>query len=152
MANQYFNAVSSLYIKFIFMEIIQFIISAKNYYMKKAQTVLTILLLASAIFTKIQAQKIPPPPPSSENLENSHQPQQVTDFLKRNQTVANIHWKSNNKIILALKNGKTKTYDLSKQEIRTDFINKYGIPPTPPPPPPPAPPSPPLPPSQKRIN
>lgn len=141
------------------MEIIQFIILAKNCYMQKAQTVLTILLLASATFTKIQAQKIPPPPPSppSENPENSHQPRQVTDFLKHNQTVANIHWKGNNNIIIALKNGKTETYtyDLSKKEVRTDFINKYGLPPTPPPPPataPPSSPAPPPPPSQKELT
>ncbi len=134
--------------------------------MKTAQTVLTILLLASAVFTNLQAQKVPPPPPPSENPENLIQPPEITDFLKRNPTVDNVHWKSNNRIIIALKNGKTETYDLSKEEIKRNFINKYGAPPTPPPPPPPPPtpplppppqptpppPPPPLPPSQKELT
>jgi cytochrome c-type biogenesis protein CcmH/NrfF len=111
--------------------------------MKKKQIVLSTLLLASAFLTQVQAQNVTALP--KENQENSHPPLQVTKFLKRNQAIDKVHWRSNNLIIITLKNGKRETFDLSNEKVKENFTNKYGTPPTPPPPPPAAPPPPPPP-------
>jgi hypothetical protein len=125
------------------MEIIQPLILPKTIYMKKMHRLLPVLLLASALLTKAQAQNVTPSPPG--NHETSHEPEQITKFLKRNQNIYHVRWRSNSTIIITLNNGKRETFDLSNEEIKKTFLNKYGTPPPPPPPPPaaPAPPPPP---------
>jgi hypothetical protein len=106
--------------------------------MKRTKSILVILLFASCIITRSQAQKYPPPPPPKANMEKIHQPKDLTAFLEKNQTIGDVHWQRGNKIILTLKNENTETYDLSKKVEKRTFIKKYGKPPTAPPPPPPA--------------
>ncbi|MBS1633340.1 MAG: hypothetical protein JST10_12290 [Bacteroidetes bacterium] len=58
------------------------------------------------------------------------------EFLKKNQTIFHLSWKSSEQIIVHLKNGKTEKYNLGDENEKKLFVEKYGLPPMPPPPPP----------------
>lgn len=102
--------------------------------MNKKKTLLVALLVASAFVTKAQSQQ-----ESSRlkvNQENLNQPSELTNFLKKNPTVANVSWKSPDKIVIRLKNDQVQTYNLGDLQQRQTFESKYGTAPTAPPPPP----------------
>jgi hypothetical protein len=68
------------------------------------------------------------------NLENFIPPQELSEFLKQNPTVASVHWKTYTIISVELKDGKKEAYDLSTKERKDRFIAKYrAIPKLPPP-------------------
>jgi hypothetical protein len=103
--------------------------------MNKFKTLLVALLIALAFVTKAQAQQDSSHPKG--NPESLNQPSELTNFLKKNPTVADVHWQSDNKIIIIRhKNGKVQTYNLGDLQQRKTFENKYGTPPQAPPPPP----------------
>ncbi|HEY1023385.1 MAG TPA: hypothetical protein VGE06_13790 [Flavisolibacter sp.] len=72
----------------------------------------------------------PPPPPAL--------PKEYSDFLERNPSVKNLHWK-NQTLVIKKKNGETEKYMLNDEGIR-EAEAKYGKLPQVPPPPPPKPP------------
>lgn len=105
--------------------------------MNKKKTLLVALLVASAFVTKAQSQQ------ETSRLkvhqQNSNHPSELTNFLIKNSTVTDVSWKSHDKIVIRLKNGKVQTYNLGDLQQRQTFENKYGTVPTAPPPPPPPP-------------
>jgi hypothetical protein len=89
--------------------------------MKKVlRTSFAIILLIFSANTRIQAQIV----------EDVNAPT-VSEFLKSNESVKDVQWKSNHFIILTLKKGKTETYNLDTPRNRKSFFKRYGSPPLP---------------------
>ena len=102
--------------------------------MKKLFFYLPILALASLISTNSYSQKKPPPPPKvSMSKVKPENPGRT--FYKRNPSVEDISWTTNNKVVIRLKTGNKEDYDLNNPQEMKTFQEKYGIPPPPPPPP-----------------
>ncbi|HUR11575.1 MAG TPA: M56 family metallopeptidase [Flavitalea sp.] len=67
-------------------------------------------------------------------------PKDYRDFLRRNDEVENVHWRSNPlRIVITLENGKKEVYNMEDEDEVKRAENKYGKLPAVPPPPPPAP-------------
>jgi hypothetical protein len=115
-------------------------ILSKTFFMKKLFFYLPILALAALISTNSYSQKKPPPPPPPKVSMSKVKPENPSrTFYKRNPSVEDISWTTNNKVVIRLKTGNKEDYDLDNPQEMKTFQEKYGIPPPPPPPPPPLP-------------
>ena len=104
--------------------------------MSKFKTLLILFLVSSALFTKAQSQK--ESSSSKVDQQKVKETSDVSSFLKKNPSIANVGWKSDQVIVVHLKNGSTEIYSLDGVHQRQAFENKYGAAPIAPPPPPPA--------------
>ncbi|MFT3947048.1 MAG: hypothetical protein QM763_08760 [Agriterribacter sp.] len=102
----------------------------------------TCLLCTSLMAHAQKEKKTSEQAPDSPQVEAARFPG-LKDFLQRNPEVAKVYWKTNDTIVLKMKDKTTRLYDLSNETTKKGFNDKYGDPPVPPPPPPPAPPPPP---------
>ena len=94
------------------------------------------VLVAGSFSVNVKAQHIPPPPPPKIAPPEISTDDGVKAFLKRNAGVKKVQWRKKDEIILALKNGKTETFDLTQEAVKKAFETKYGTAPAAPPPPP----------------
>ena len=86
---------------------------------------ITLTVYALSITGPMVAQEKKPSPPKVD-MSNYVAPVKLADFLERNPGVKTVEWKTGSKIFLKFKNGNSETYDLTNQERRKLFRNKYG--------------------------
>lgn len=79
-----------------------------------------------------------PPPPPPPAIGDIPLPQDVDEFMKRNQNVKGVDWKAD-EIIIQLKSGNKERYNLNDAQSKKSAEAKYGALPEMPPPPPPPP-------------
>ena len=91
----------------------------------KTKLLLLVLLCSCVFMTKAQAQNKKPEPPKVD-MAHYRPPQDLSEFLKQNPSVARVYWKKNSTIGIELKNGKKEAYDLATKERKYIFLEKYG--------------------------
>ena len=94
----------------------------------------------------------PPPPPPPKVVLSKYVPptKELKEFYKRNPDVVSLYWKSEEDIVVVLKDKTEFVYNMKNEKEKNAFEEKYGATTFKmPPPPPPLPPPPPPPPSKK---
>jgi len=102
-----------------------------------------LLGLAVTLKAQVDDPPAPPPPPPKVVLTKFVPPaKELKEFYRRNPDVASLYWKSENDIVVVLKDKKQFVYNMQNKQEKDAFEEKYGqvvisTPPSPPPPPPP---------------
>ena len=102
-------------------------------------------LLGVAFTLRAQVDDPPPPPPPPPKIVLTKfvpPAKELKEFYRQNRDVANLYWKSENDIVVVLKDKKQFVYNMQNKQEKEAFEEKYGLlvismPPSPPPPPPP---------------
>jgi len=121
------------------------------FFMRKLICYLSAFAIAGLVSTNIHSQEpFPPPPPPAppEDVAMTQAGPGVPSdkFYENNPSVSKAYWMENKKIVIELKDGTKKKYNIDNEKEKKDFLNKFGALPFLPPPPPPLPSPPPPPP------